>query len=244
MVGFPHSPHAPPPPEEGRRSDDHLLVALDSATGTPRWSLERPYTIKDVALLPAGGRPHILLNDGHLDGWNCLDPATGQSQWTTAFLREVHPNPPFDGRVRLNSRNRYPISDGGTWFYLSSEGDRGSGIACLDATTGKLVWWHKLWFSGLRRDLLIENHRLYYQDLEGRLVALNAETGDELWQSPEPLPTVSQALALRDRLVVLCRDDDTGEYGDLYCFWTGEDVTAFSPKEWRWLSALPTAGEP
>lgn len=57
-----------------------------------------------------------------------------------------------------------------------------SGVACLDADTGAVIWFVPMKGNGVKNNFSLDNGRLYVQDSMGNLYCLNAADGAVIWQ--------------------------------------------------------------
>lgn len=102
----------------GRRSDTGRIIALDMASGMPRWT----YTLSGVSDFPpaiAGDLLYTVVRDGRIVA---LDRRSGQEKWTY-----------MTGDLLLGT----PVVRDGALFAASD------GIHALDALTGELLWIHE-----------------------------------------------------------------------------------------------------
>jgi outer membrane protein assembly factor BamB len=112
-----------------------LIVAVDRATGTPRWRSEgHGFNIGPFGVAVADGR--VFGVEGS-EGVVALDAATGEQLWTTSLAAtpttgiDIQPTV-YDGIVLVST---VPVSIGGIY----TPGDRGV-ISALDAATGEVLW--------------------------------------------------------------------------------------------------------
>lgn len=181
---------------EGRR-----LLALEAGTGRVLW--ERWAPAAAVRPLPPGGcfHPHFHADERHVvlqTGMGLryiLESRTGSLRHETDTSRAPWPHPP------------QPLA--GDRLCLVPDAQR---VVCLDPTTGKEVWTYRLerWpsLSGAAPQVLVRGQvllvlvdRNYGQELERR----DPETGQRLWQVPQPVSR--QAIDLAAAVL-----DDTALY--------------------------------
>ncbi len=120
-------------------SRDDKLVALDTDTGTQRWSFfaEGPIRLAPAA---ADGKVYVASDDGRL---YCLSAAGGRLLWK---FRGADSMP--DRRVMGNGRliSAWParggpvVADGKVCFAAGIWPFMGIFVHCLDAQTGKVIW--------------------------------------------------------------------------------------------------------
>ena len=115
-----------------------------------------------------------------------LDVGTGAVQWE----REVHRGPPARGYHMKNTlASETPVTDGDSVFVYFGN----LGVFCLDATDGGVRWSHDMAPSATRlgwgtaASPALHDDRLYIlndNDEQSYLLALSAETGNEVWRTP------------------------------------------------------------
>ena len=142
-----------------------------------------------------------------------------------------------------------PIVYNGT-MYVTSAHDH---IYALDAVTGKLKWEfkdnpHVISFAGNRGIGLLDGN-VYLGTLDGHLIALNAETGQKVW---DKVTVDDTANAFYTMAPVPYHDEKTNQdmlfVGVSNGDWGGNgNMTAYDPKDghaiWRW-ETVPGPGEP
>jgi alcohol dehydrogenase (cytochrome c) len=142
-----------------------------------------------------------------------------------------------------------PIIYNGT-MYATSAHDH---VYALDAATGKLKWEfkdspHVISFAANRGIGLLDGN-VYIGTLDGHLIALNAETGQKVWDkvtvddtansfyTMAPVP-YHDAATNQDMLLLGVSNGDWGGIGD---------ISAYDPKDghliWRWVT-VPGPGQP
>lgn len=206
------------------------LYALDAATGSPRWTVETgpelalPWGFESGDLYTsspvlAGGRVYFGSGDGHV---YAVDAATGAVAWSAETGGRVRSTPAVhDGRVYVGS------ADGVVYAF--------------DAADGSAVWRHETEGAGLdsgafgydRRTIqsspAVADGRLFVGARDGRLYALDADTGERLWRSPERISWVNGAPAVSNGVVYAATSDQ--QFVQAVDAGTGEE-------RWR----VPTAG--
>ncbi|MYS83893.1 PQQ-binding-like beta-propeller repeat protein [Embleya scabrispora] len=137
-------------------SDDHHVYAIDTATGTQRWSFEADGLLERP--LVAGGVVHVI---GHLDKLYTLDAATGVKRWE-------HPTGEVLGT---------PIATGGVVYV----GGRDNGLVyAFDAGTGSKRW--EFATNNVVNDPLATwKGVVVAAGWDGRLYGLDAQNGAKIW---------------------------------------------------------------
>ena len=111
-------------------------------------------------------------------------------------------------------------------------------IDAIDVTTGATLWSH----GGFRPDVLVDQHLVATTDIGGKLLVLDAATGEQIWTAQLHLPNYGLA-PITDGVNVLTLEDAAGQPNlvarDLA---TGSVVWAepWDPGEGALLHALPT----
>ncbi len=111
-------------------------------------------------------------------------------------------------------------------------------IDAIDATTGTTLWSH----GGFRPDVLVDQHLVATTNTGGKLLVLDAATGEQIWTAQLHLPNYGLA-PITDGVNVLTLEDAAGQPNlvarDLA---TGSVVWAepWDPGDGALLHALPT----
>ncbi|MEZ4519401.1 MAG: alpha-amylase family glycosyl hydrolase, partial [Chloroflexota bacterium] len=160
---------------------DYLVYALDKATGAERWTFETgDQVISSPAL--ADGTLYIGGTDGML---YALDAGSGDLRWQTPV------------GIVVSS----PAVDNGTVYTAAISIDMEAGEAngkliAADAATGSILWEYSL-DGPIISSPAVDNGVVYVGGPE-ETVALDAATGELVWQSPtgptESSPTVANGL--------------------------------------------------
>lgn len=188
-----------------------LLLISPVVLGAPRAadSTITPANVGRLALkwdFPGGsitGGPAFADGVVYAGAWNgkvyALDPHTGAERWSAAIGSSVQ------GAV-------LPLGDGRICL-----GDANARVSCLDAQDGSLLWRTQIGnpqVDNIWSAPAVANGRLYvgiasHTDnpcTKGRLVALNLETGAELWT----VQTVPDKVCEKDTAVECSDDSDCG----------------------------------
>ena len=171
---------------EGYHHDDNChLRCLDARTGEQIWSFETTSHVESTPFISQGK----LYFTGGADGVYCIDALEGQKIW---HYGGVH-------------ADMSPVVHKGKAYFGTGYGDYR--IYAVDAQTGAEVWTKQMpypvWgspsahentvFFGLGRGNFSESGR----DPAGKVIALDAETGDTVWEY-EPQDAVLTAIALKN----------------------------------------------
>jgi len=149
---------------------DRSLLALDGASGTLLWHIQRPaepLVLRQSGLLMAVGNTLVAGMAGRMVG---IDPDTGNVLW------EV----PLASARGTNDVERLVDLVGG----VSRQGNVvcarafQTAVGCVDAASGSLRWSRPANGStGVSGD----GERIYGTEADGRVLALRADTGDRAW---------------------------------------------------------------
>lgn len=140
-----------------------------------------------------------------------------------------------------------PIAAGGLLFVTESP----SGVTALDAQTGSTIWQQRrplasnllLCCGSVNRGVAIVDDKVFVATLDARLVALDANSGRLLWQTPvaenrDGYAMTGAPLAFKDRVVVGISGSDHGARGFLAAY-------AASDGRLLWkFNTVPGPGEP
>ena len=208
--------------------DGGNVYALDLATGALRWSAS---TIGEVLTPPAVADGLVVVVSRDVKDQRselvALDEATGRPAWP-AFSAPVSGSTGSgaavaDGRVvagfsdrvvrELSARDGTP-QWGALGLSLFSPAnlpaltsrrvyiaDVGAGLYALDAATGARLWDYQLNDLVVRSSPVISGGSVLLGLNDGRLVAIDAASGDLVWQSP-PSQGLIGAIALSRALVI------------------------------------------
>jgi len=163
-------------------SSDHMLYAIEAATGTVRWKFDAKSRVPSSPAV-AGGVVYALSYDGNL---YALDASTGKEKWhfatggehrfTATHMHGVLPAAesmpdPFD--VYLSS----PMIFESAVYFGSSDGN----VYAVDANTGNLKWKFKTG-DVVHATPAIANGTVYVGSWDSNFYALDAATGKEKWR--------------------------------------------------------------
>lgn len=183
------------------------LIALDPATGAERWrqrlgaGITAP-TVTDNSL-------YVVSRDSQ--AWS-LDPETGRIRWQlpagpAAAVLTGGAAPALTDRLVI-----FPFGSGELVATLRLSGVRVWGTTVAGARRG--VAYNDL--NDITGDPVIVGNRLYAGNQSGRVVAMEASSGDRLWTAQEGayspvLPAGDSIFFVSDRNELIRLDADTGE---------------------------------
>ena len=163
-------------------SADHILYALDAATGAQKWAFKTGSAVTSSPAV-ANGVVYFLSYDSN---FYALDAATGALKWKSATggerrfaakhlhgsqpAAETMPDP-FD--VYLSS----PLVSQGSVYFGSSDGN----VYSLDAANGKLNWKFQTG-DVVHASPVLSSGVLYIGSWDSYFYALDAATGKEKWR--------------------------------------------------------------
>ena len=146
---------------------DACMVALDAATGKTLWQgpgSSRPgYAAPLIGTL--NGKQQIVAFVA--EGLIGIDPGTGQRLWSFPWI------------VRFDQNAAMPIVRDNTVF-ITSAWDKGSAMVDVTGNQPKVVWQTKEMQSRFPSPVMCGG-RIYGTRDPGKLVCLDAKTGDMLW---------------------------------------------------------------
>ena len=181
---------------EGFHHDDYcVLRCLDAKTGDPIWSFQTKSHVESTPFITQG---RLYFTAGG-DGVYCLDALAGEEIW---HYPAVH-------------ADMSPLAKDGKVFFGTGYGDYR--IYAVDAGTGKEIWSKRMpypvWgspsayqdivFFGLGRGNFSESAPIP----KGRAVAVNADTGDTVWEY-EVGDAIMSAMAVHDGYVIFGSRDN------------------------------------
>ncbi len=208
--------------------DGGNVYALDLATGAIRWRAE---TIGEVLTPPAVGDGLVVVVSRDPKDQRsqlvALDAATGRRAWAPVSAPVAGSTGSGaavgDGRVVAGFADRVvrelSARDGTEgWSALGLSlfspanlpaltadrvyiADVAAGLYAIDAATGARVWDHQLNDVVVRSSPVVSGGTVLLGLNDGRLVAIDASTGDLVWQSA-PSPGLIGAIALSRELVI------------------------------------------
>ena len=158
------------------------LVALDSASGTVRWSAEPPPHVS-APLLAWGKQVFVPEEDGTL---RCRDAATGKERWA------------FSGKGTLRSS---PTIDEAGKRVMVGTGDRR--FLVLRLTDGKKRWTWKIGAEVQAAPAIFED-KVLFATHEDVLYALKSGGGNLVWMASLPSRPLSAPLVVESVVLVAC----------------------------------------
>jgi alcohol dehydrogenase (cytochrome c) len=149
-------------------------------------------------------------------------------------LRQITPA----NAQRLQLAWIWPMRDGGTnqpsplayrgTIYLNNTGGV---VQALDARDGTLIWEHRLENGVAMRGMALHGDKLYLQS-SGRLIALNARTGESEWNVAMPAGRNSSSGPLVANGLVIEGMGGCQTYGEQKCFISAYDANT-GEQRWR-----------
>jgi alcohol dehydrogenase (cytochrome c) len=153
-----------------------------------------------------------------------------------------------DNAHRLQLAWIWPMRDGGTnqpsplayrgTIYLNNTGGI---VQALDGSTGSLIWEHRLEDNVAMRGMALYDDKLIVQS-NGRLIALNARTGEAEWNVQMPDGRSSSSGPLVANGLVIQGMGGCSTYEEQKCFISAYDP-ATGEQRWRFLT-IALDGEP
>ncbi len=139
---------------------NHDLFAVDSATGTPRWTFSEVKLPWIAGALTLDGNFYAPAGDGNLYSFS----ADGQLRWKQELSEHA-----------LWTK---PVTDGSSVYLATLD----HVLYSLQPETGAKNWQKEV-DNGIVGAPALADGTLYFGTLSGTLYALNAQTGDILWQT-------------------------------------------------------------
>jgi outer membrane protein assembly factor BamB len=182
-------------PTRNSTSAETGLLATWPAKGLPL-SWERPVGEGYSGPVVSGGRLILFHRVGDEEVVECLDAATGKGHWKFSY-----PTAYDDDFGKGNGPRSTPLVAGNRVYTLGAEGR----LHCLDLDSGKKVWDRSVTadygapknFFGVGTSPLLEGDRLLL-NVGGRgagIVALNKDTGKEVWKATDDGASYSSPVA-------------------------------------------------
>lgn len=187
---------------------DKNVYALDAETGDEIWRTELGGAISAKPLLNVDA--NLLYVGAYDNAMHALDPDTGEEQWQAESSNWIW--------------NAPALADDVLYF-----ADSGSQVFAVDALTGEEIWTSSinemrevdgvLLQTPERIEGAIQASPVIHEDVlyiasegnraskEGLLVALNAETGEEIWQTTTNEPLYSTPVVANGSIVVAMNRD-------------------------------------
>ena len=191
-------------------SQPYQLTAMDADSLAVDWEsddeafFESPFAIAEDKLFAGGYRQdgdpvYIGQNDDDLPEFvrpqtpfvRAMDTATGTTQWETAIDGRPRGTAVVDGTVFIAAAGSYPLGDRVTRINPTSENqpvpetepvpyESFGVVVALDAKSGTILWKTEL-SSTVRTMPATDGQYISVGTTAGKLVTLNATTGDPLW---------------------------------------------------------------
>jgi outer membrane protein assembly factor BamB len=213
----------------GNRRDASRVIALDAATGAIRW--ERQF-VNPAFTTPAVEGNRVFFNAGSDRSLHAMDTATGALLWSVPLngqLQSTNMSPlAADGRLflgggaltaydsatgrqlwqRVGSTTGFgpPSYAGGTLYSVESRFGNQPVLHAIDAATGADKWALQPNFGRSGNSAPAVAGGVVFIDL-GRLVALDAVTGQTLWTGPA-LPLQYATIVGNGLVMTIERADD------------------------------------
>lgn len=146
-------------------STDGRLFAVRSDTGRVRWAYDTGGRINASPSL-FGDRVCISTYAGSVV---CVRKDTGEELWTTYVRRDTFRDESFYASPSTDGARIYTVSRSGT-------------VVCLDARNGRVLWTSDVGGLGYTTPAIAQGI-VYVGGFDGKLRALRATTGRELWQT-------------------------------------------------------------
>ena len=164
-----------------------FFYVLDRTNG--KFLFAKPYVTQNWArAIDSSGKPILLPNiapseegvrvcPGAAGATNWMSPTySPQTQLLYVTVREqcdifyAHPQPYVPGRIYIGS----------TYMQAAKEKDWGA-VRAIDPRTGEVRWEYKEFSAPWAGNLSTAGHLVFTGDLDGYLIALDADTGKHLW---------------------------------------------------------------
>ena len=172
------------------------VLAFDARTGYLRWFYQvRPNdphdldwsahpVIFDAEAPPRkSGSVRQCLAAGNKDGFYCFDRYTGELFWRVQLTQKYHYGGPNVDQISVAYNKVYVVSNAATQLIGKPPI---SVTAALDGYTGKIVWWTYNPEGIIQGGIAVANGILYQGFNNGRMEALDADSGRVLWEHMLP----------------------------------------------------------
>jgi outer membrane protein assembly factor BamB len=171
-----------------RAGAEDVVVALDAASGKPRWETKYEAPFDETCserLGPAPRSAPLIVGDRLITisaggQMNSFDRSSGQKQWSAALVS------PASGTKKPCGYSTSPVAFGNT--IITMAGGKGRGVVAVDAESGREVWAAQDFMNGYSSPLII--------DLDGKpelivftageVAGLDPATGALEWSHPHP----------------------------------------------------------
>ncbi len=210
---------------------DRYAYALDAETGELIWSSKVAGAVAAKAMInPEENLLYVPSFDNQLHALSLDD---GQEQWSAEAADWIWNAPAFNDNVL---------------YYADSSGN----VFAIDATTGDSIWQAGIHgmkvVEGVVFDSPVEikgavqaspvyaNDKIYIASVgneeteEGLIVALSAETGEEIWQQTTAVPLFATPVVVGDVVVIGLQGED-GELLIAYDLETGDKAWSYNQPE-------------
>ncbi|KPQ06798.1 MAG: WD40-like repeat protein [Rhodobacteraceae bacterium HLUCCA12] len=189
-------------------SADALLAAYDTATGEELWSYRFDSPLMG-APMAAGDRVYVSAGDSTL--WS-LDAATGRITWSLTGTESAS----------VMSRTAAPAQADNLVVFPTQSGElravqRGNGSEVWSTiVAGRRVGAAYATISSVTGDPVVDGNRIYAANQSGRLLAVDADSGETLWSAREAAyspvwPVGGSVFLVSDQNRVIRLDAETGE---------------------------------
>jgi outer membrane protein assembly factor BamB len=184
-----------------RDQDDKtsVVVAYDKMTGKELWKTPRPVQISwsTPVLVEAGGRTELVTNGS--ENVIAYDPKTGKELWRTRGVRSNAIHTPLVGKGLVIVTAGFPAK-------------RIIAIRPGEQPDDKRVAWEYTKGTGYVLSNILYGDHVYLSTDNGILTALNAETGEVVYEGgrpPKPTHFMGSAVAYNGMIAMTSQDGDT-----------------------------------
>ena len=184
-----------------RDQDDKtsVVVAYDKLTGKELWKTPRPVQISwsTPVLVEVGGRTELVTNGS--ENVIAYDPKTGKELWRTRGVRSNAIHTPLVGKGLVIVTAGFPAK-------------RIIAIRPGEQPDDKRVAWEYTKGTGYVLSNILYGDHVYLSTDNGILTALNAETGEVVYEGgrpPKPTHFMGSAVAYNGMIAMTSQDGDT-----------------------------------